>query len=1170
MRIDRLDLIAYGSFKNESLDLSEGSFGLHLIYGDNEAGKSTSLRALIAWLFGIPLRTNDNYHFKNTQLRIGGKLRNSNNDAIEFMRRKGRKGTLIEYGTEAELDDSALAPFLHGNIDANLFEQLYGINYSRLIAGGQELLNQSGDIGQALFASAAGITDLHEILSDLNNTADNLFKPRGSTKFVNQAIANYKNAKRSIKSSMIPVAQWKKLQKDLKDIQANIQRAESEIVARGKIKSRLDRINRVKGALAEYRAAIDRITDLGNVLDLPEDFSEKLKTANHNLRTSLENKKKIGIKLSRANKTLESLNVRNELLDHEEEIISIHKELGATEKSLNDRPTIDAKRRTHRNQAERLLKNFRPDLDIDDAVDLRPLTNNKRWISDLSQKHSLLNQEKKKTETSLRDLEDELITINKELSSLTHHSFDLDELKAEVKAARKAGDLEDRLADLQKQILDSKTKCDNQLSRLGRYAGSVDSLSTLSIPVSSTLDAYEKSFDTLETELRDLSRKNDEITYEHMQAEHELKALLSIKDVPTDSDLENARKFRDTGWLLIKQKYIENIDVENEIAEYAANSYLPDSYEQNVEMADQVSDNLREYADQVAQRSNLELKIGFQKQRIHKISNEIEKINTDKKSLEIEWNNIWKPLGIDPGMPGEMKEWLLRVYRLAENAQEVNSLSDKTLKVAGECHRLKESISIQVKKFDPSINSENLSLESLLLLCEQRIEKEASILKRKRELELSLNSIDVRKKRVLDDLSSTKNDLHEWEQEWSKAISGLGLSPDVHPKQATAVFDQLINFFEEYDESEKLRRRIYGIDQVEEKFKKLVFEFTDKIFFEKDAKTAEEIASQLNKKLNDAREVRASFEKITAQKIEFEDDIKDIEIEIRSAQDQISDLKNTAKAQNDEELETIAEKSQTKRALQKKLKSLEQELARNGDGLSVQDLEIEAGESDVDTIGNELEIVSSELDDLHSKRDALRDMRQTLQNNLDAMDGTAVAARASEEAEQHMSAIIIGSEKFLRMKISALILEQQIEKFRKDNQAPVLSRAGKIFSKLTLESYKYLRDELDAKNKPILHGVRPNNDEVKIDEMSDGTRDQLYLALRLATLEQHLGSGEPMPFIVDDILVGFDDNRAKVCIEILSELAEKTQVILFSHHKRILELANEIESTSGIYNHELS
>jgi uncharacterized protein YhaN len=121
-----------------------------------------------------------------------------------------------------------------------------------------------------------------------------------------------------------------------------------------------------------------------------------------------------------------------------------------------------------------------------------------------------------------------------------------------------------------------------------------------------------------------------------------------------------------------------------------------------------------------------------------------------------------------------------------------------------------------------------------------------------------------------------------------------------------------------------------------------------------------------------------------------------------------------------------------------------------------------------------------------------------------------------------------------------------------------------------LGSYAGLRDELDDSGKPILLGVRPDDKEVTIDGMSDGSRDQLYLAIRLATLEQHLSKGEPMPFVVDDILVGFDDKRTRVCLEVLADLASSTQVLLFTHHRRVLELAEGIDSKAGIFPHELS
>jgi uncharacterized protein YhaN len=232
-------------------------------------------------------------------------------------------------------------------------------------------------------------------------------------------------------------------------------------------------------------------------------------------------------------------------------------------------------------------------------------------------------------------------------------------------------------------------------------------------------------------------------------------------------------------------------------------------------------------------------------------------------------------------------------------------------------------------------------------------------------------------------------------------------------------------------------------------------------------------------------------------------------------------------------------------------------------------LEQEAGALDADAVEDELERVSTELKDSQANRDTLRDQRQTVQNEIQSKDGSATAAEASEEAQQQLATMVSGIEQYLRLQIAALILEQRIEEYRRKNQAPVLSRAGELFARLTLGSFANLRDELGDSGKPILLGVRPDDMEISVEEMSDGTRDQLYLALRLATLEQHLQKGEPIPFVVDDILIGFDDDRTKACLEVLAELALSTQVLLFTHHRRVLELSQKIEAKAGIYSHEM-
>lgn len=87
--------------------------------------------------------------------------------------------------------------------------------------------------------------------------------------------------------------------------------------------------------------------------------------------------------------------------------------------------------------------------------------------------------------------------------------------------------------------------------------------------------------------------------------------------------------------------------------------------------------------------------------------------------------------------------------------------------------------------------------------------------------------------------------------------------------------------------------------------------------------------------------------------------------------------------------------------------------------------------------------------------------------------------------------------------------------------------------------------------------------------MSDGTSDQLYLSLRFATLEQRLLHSEPMPLILDDLLINFDDERSSAALKVLEELSTKTQIIFFTHHKHLVKLAEENVKEEVLFNHNL-
>ena len=129
--------------------------------------------------------------------------------------------------------------------------------------------------------------------------------------------------------------------------------------------------------------------------------------------------------------------------------------------------------------------------------------------------------------------------------------------------------------------------------------------------------------------------------------------------------------------------------------------------------------------------------------------------------------------------------------------------------------------------------------------------------------------------------------------------------------------------------------------------------------------------------------------------------------------------------------------------------------------------------------------------------------------------------------------------------------------------------AGEIFGELTRASFQGLRTEFDEDDRPLIVGVRPDGTAVTVDGMSDGTRDQLFLALRLAAIELHVQSAEPLPLVLDDLLVNFDGERATATLRLLLELSNSVPVLFFTHHAHLVELARSIGQDVSLFVHKL-
>ena len=223
MKFARLQLKAFGPFRDRVLDLSrDAGCNLHLIHGPNEAGKSSTLRAVTAFLFGFPERSADAFLHAYAELRIGATLILSDGQQLSAMRRKARKNSLFAFDetSGAEITDTPLAEntldILMGGLDEALYRTLFGLDIDGLQQGSAELLRGEGEVGRSLFQAAAGLADLRTLMTGLDEQAVNTFKARGSTAPLNRALQEFDEQRRILRDSTVKSSAWEKAESELR------------------------------------------------------------------------------------------------------------------------------------------------------------------------------------------------------------------------------------------------------------------------------------------------------------------------------------------------------------------------------------------------------------------------------------------------------------------------------------------------------------------------------------------------------------------------------------------------------------------------------------------------------------------------------------------------------------------------------------------------------------------------------------------------------------------------------------------------------------------------------------------------------------------------------------------------------------------------------------------
>lgn len=181
MRLRRLDLTRYGKFTDYSIDFGEhraGTPDLHIVYGLNEAGKSTSLSAYLDLLFGIEERTRYSFLHQGRTMEIGGCLE-FGGASHELKRLKQRSNSLLDQ--QAQPVGEALLSVPLAGLGRDAYRMMFSLDDETLEQGGNAILESKGDLGELLFSASTGLAGISTSLAEAGRLADEIFRKRASS-----------------------------------------------------------------------------------------------------------------------------------------------------------------------------------------------------------------------------------------------------------------------------------------------------------------------------------------------------------------------------------------------------------------------------------------------------------------------------------------------------------------------------------------------------------------------------------------------------------------------------------------------------------------------------------------------------------------------------------------------------------------------------------------------------------------------------------------------------------------------------------------------------------------------------------------------------------------------------------------------------------------------------
>lgn len=1258
MQIEQLDLIAYGPFSETRLDFSQLGTGLHLVYGPNEAGKSSALSALLDFLFGFPNRSGATFKHDTKNVRVGATIKHQS-QTLSLVRRKGRKDTL-QTPSGQSVDSQHLENIL-GGIARSRYEQEFGINYSQLVTGGRELAAGKGELASALFAAATGTDRWSQLKQELDEEARQLFLPRGSNPRINALSGKIADLKTRLEEIQLLPSRWRQLTEQIQLLEDQYRSRQREWEWCGKRLQQVQYQDRLKPLVQNYHTARNQFVN-SKLLRLP------IESELENWRIQLE---RLGEKLARWQERQaqsEDLAARGTslpnqtMLAHSKELDALLENLARFqeqhEQVLQEVEQRQDSQRARQQVAGQLDEAFGsvPSPKDPETCDpggtvgepSNPVHQQTLWddhtpwyLSPLSiqDRNGLASvvADLKAAQQKWESISQELESLGKrwdvELTNSENDELPGEELQEQVlQFLNHAQELPAWLQmerEWESQVLD----CERRIEQLQtRYP---------------QLRAQDwREVDTTqwpeESEVRQLAARRLRAGQDVARVQREQESLQSKLAGLSDrrlrvSDISDQKYETWVEWLRETWRQIRTLwdepDSEGIVAwgqgfvveanrtdvgfqwsaEIAEKEDVANLYEYLLESVLEIQRVRIEGSDQLAEARQLDREVAECRREMEKQDRQLVQFQQVHRDCQQEWELLtgrypirMEADEVDHMLPAvtsfrelmvQHREWTQKL----ENGRDpwrpmIATLTDLVSRISSN----RDDGTEHSRESTPAAQWKILTAvaEHWRLAGQKRQASQVARESLRQRIEEATAQREVR-----------QCEMANCEQRLREQLVSAGLPPMLN-------WEQVEQWLSLMDQWQQLDAVVVGQEQALsksigklERFAKAFHELYRKVADPECQDVPVELAMPVS--LPDwtdwSNRVGVLLDEWKSQRTEQQDAgqryqerksqlnqlrlaTEKLKEELRVGWTAMSEKLSGCLASDDALISTEDGKTlkptawedgawerwamTTRNHLAQRLEQIEQareeavrldnrlrEIAELG-GLEQLNAKGKvavrlADESTYPELPDDPVALKQRYSELHTEVEELGQSLAIQRQDLERRRQDTEAVRLQQEIETHLAELEGLCDQYLDCSWAAILLDESMVRYSRANQHPILGLANDYFRQLTLGSFQDLEATSDPQGRKVLVGIRSDQSVVPVTGMSEGTESQLYLALRLASLDHYLQHHPALPFVVDDVLKDYDDQRALAALRAFCSVGQRTQLIVFTHHEHLLSLAEQ-------------